>query len=128
MAPSIVASAFRRATGSDGGFESVALSKSASVLVAPASAARGLDFANVSSVYSLDVPASGAEYVHIAGRAGRVGQGTQGVVTSVLASRSEVVALREIVQGQLGRQLIACGPAGLAPEPASVAHEEGPDA
>lgn len=113
QAPSLVASAFRRAANSDRGFEAVALGQSASVLVAPASAARGLDFANVSSVYALDIPPTAAEYVHLAGRAGRVGQEVQGVVTSVLASRSAVDALRAIVEGELGRELSPCGPAGL---------------
>ncbi|KAJ1639175.1 P-loop containing nucleoside triphosphate hydrolase protein [Pavlovales sp. CCMP2436] len=116
QSPTLVANAFRRAAGSDGGFESVTLSQSASVLVAPASAARGLDFANVSSVYALDLPPTVAEYVHIAGRAGRVGQDTRGVITSVLASATAVDKLRELVEGALGRPLVACGPAGLDPE------------
>eukprot|EP00966_Prymnesium_polylepis_P306717 7087503-Prymnesium_polylepis.1 len=53
--PTLIASNFRRAAGADGGFASMATAQSASVLVAPASAARGLDFVNVSHVYTLGV-------------------------------------------------------------------------
>ena len=47
MEPSLVTDRFRRAAVSDQGFAAIAMAKSSSVLVAPISTARGLDFANV---------------------------------------------------------------------------------
>ena len=77
------------------------------MLVAPAAAARGLDFANVSHVYTLGFqPADAAEYAHIAGRTGRVGQAGRGVVNSLLKSADEMTAHRVIVEGDLGRKLL----------------------
>ena len=60
--PTLVSSNFRRAAGGET-FGSMAASRGASVLVAPASVARGLDFANVSYVYTLGVRVTeAAEY------------------------------------------------------------------
>jgi len=105
--PTLVTSNFRRAAGADGGFGAIARAQSASVLVAPAASARGLDFANVSHVFALGVALSGAaEYAHMAGRTGRVGQGARAVMTSVLGSVDEVETLRGIVEEELGRTLL----------------------
>ena len=45
----------------------------ASFLLATPAAARGLDLPAVSHVYNLGAPASPADYLHRAGRAGRIG-------------------------------------------------------
>lgn len=105
--PSLVTDRFRRAVGAEGGFESIALASSASVLVAPLQTARGLDFANVSHVYAVGVePPTPAEYVHMAGRVGRVGQRSRGTVTCLLASASQLDKLRSVVEGALGATLL----------------------
>ena len=115
--PTLVSSNFRRAAGGET-FGSMAASRGASVLVAPASVARGLDFANVSYVYTLGVRVTeAAEYAHIAGRTGRVGQAYgvpgHGVVTSVLRDAEEVAHLKAIVEGALGRTLLVGGDLGV---------------
>jgi len=75
--------------------------------VAPASAARGLDFKDVSHVFTLGLlVADATEYAHLAGRTGRVGQATTGLVTSILFDAEQVVALRAVVEGELGRKLL----------------------
>jgi len=70
-----------------------------SVLVTTADATRGLDFPQVTDVLNLGIVGSPADYVHRAGRVGRVGQLARGVVTSVLCA-AEVGELL-----QLGRVL-----------------------
>ena len=45
---------------------------------------RGLDMPGVDYVYSLDAPGSSASYLHRAGRCGRLGATSRGVVTSVV--------------------------------------------
>ncbi len=50
----------------------------ASFLLATPAAARGLDLPAVSHVYSLAPPASPADYLHRAGRAGRIGARSPG--------------------------------------------------
>ena len=68
----------------------------------------GLDFANVSHVYAIGLASvpSAAEYTHIAGRTGRVGQAGDGVVTSIVAEAGEVRTLKQVVEGALGRTLL----------------------
>ena len=56
----------------------------ASIMVCTAQVSRGLDLKNVAHVYSLDVP-DVKEYVHRAGRCGRVGAVDPGVVTSIVS-------------------------------------------
>lgn len=70
-----------------------------SVLVTTAAATRGLDFPQVTDVYNLGIVGSAADYVHRAGRVGRVGQSERGSVVSVLCA-AEVSDLLE-----LGRSL-----------------------
>jgi superfamily II DNA/RNA helicase len=50
----------------------------ASLLLATPAAARGLDVPAVSHVYCVGAPASAADYIHRAGRAGRIGSTTSG--------------------------------------------------
>eukprot|EP00775_Hariotina_reticulata_P007459 gene7459-7669_t len=56
----------------------------ASLLLATPSAARGLDLPAVSHVYSLGPPQDVTEYVHRAGRAGRIGSTSGGDVCTVV--------------------------------------------
>lgn len=61
-----------------------------SVMLATPDSVRGLDFANLTHVYTLHLPVENPrEYIHLAGRVGRIGQmgsiaGTGGRVTSIL--------------------------------------------
>lgn len=66
-----------------------------SVLVTTAAATRGLDFPQVTDVFNLGIVGSPADYVHRAGRVGRVGQSERGSVVSVLCP-SEVSDLLEL--------------------------------
>ena len=52
----------------------------ASLLLATPAAARGLDVPAVSHVYSLGAPASATDYIHRAGRAGRIGSSAAAAV------------------------------------------------
>ena len=60
----------------------------ASIMVCTAQVSRGLDLRNVAHVYSLDVP-NAKEYVHRAGRCGRVGAVDPGVVTSIVSDEEK---------------------------------------
>lgn len=66
-----------------------------SVLVTTAAATRGLDFPQVTDVFNLGIVGSPADYVHRAGRVGRVGQIARGAVVSVLCP-AEVNDLLEL--------------------------------
>ena len=59
----------------EGGFDIWGAATAPTVLLTTPSAARGLDFANLTHVYSLNVPLDVAEYAHQAGRLGRLGSG-----------------------------------------------------
>jgi superfamily II DNA/RNA helicase len=76
----------------------------ASLLLATPSAARGLDLPAVSHVYSLGLPPDATEYVHRAGRAGRIGSTAGGEVCTVL-TREELPALQQMVEQELGLEL-----------------------
>ena len=65
----------------------------ASILVCTAESERGLDMPNIQYIYSLDAPST-SSYLHRAGRCGRLGTLTPGVVTSVV-SEDEVKALKQ---------------------------------
>lgn len=69
------------------------------VLVTTPLATRGLDFSEVSHVYNLGLVGTPADYLHRAGRCGRIGQATAGLVVSVLDT-----AAVPVLQS-LGRQL-----------------------
>lgn len=71
-----------------------------SVLVTTAAATRGLDFPQVTDVLNLGIVGSAADYVHRAGRVGRVGQLSRGIVTSVLTAAEvpELHQLGEVLQ------------------------------
>ena len=62
------------------------------VLIASDLAARGLDIPGVSNVLLLEVPATSAEYIHKAGRAGRLGR--EGTVTTIIREGQEFVLQR----------------------------------
>lgn len=89
---------------------------SASILVAPASSARGLDFRDVSFVFLLAPSVSADEYVHAAGRAGRVGQLGRGEVVSLLAGEKDLADLEGIVGGVLGMPLERVGQSSILEE------------
>jgi superfamily II DNA/RNA helicase len=76
-----------------------------SVMLATPNSVRGLDFAGLTHVYTLYLPANDPrEYVHLAGRVGRIGQlgsaysgGTGGRVTSILRPE-EAEQMTELAQ------------------------------
>lgn len=55
------------------------------LLLATPAAARGLDLPAVTHVYNVTPPASAADYLHRAGRAGRIGSTVPGTVTTLVA-------------------------------------------
>mmetsp|Transcript_13359 Transcript_13359/g.35542 ORF Transcript_13359/g.35542 Transcript_13359/m.35542 type:complete len:123 (+) Transcript_13359:1-369(+) len=57
-----------------------------SVLVTTAAATRGLDFPQVTTVLNLGIIGSAADYLHRAGRVGRIGQARRGEVLSILGA------------------------------------------
>ncbi len=73
-----------------------------SVLVTTAAATRGLDFPQVTDVLNLGIVGSAADYVHRAGRVGRIGQRSRGSVISVLqpAEVNELLQLGETLHFQ----------------------------
>mmetsp|Transcript_26872 Transcript_26872/g.107546 ORF Transcript_26872/g.107546 Transcript_26872/m.107546 type:complete len:291 (+) Transcript_26872:1516-2388(+) len=99
-----VAQKFALVEGASDDFAATAARDGASVLVTAPSAARGLDFPNVTHVFLLgglpaptaDEPLAAVAYAHVAGRAGRVGQRARGVVTTLCATDREAAALREV--------------------------------
>ncbi|KAJ9525362.1 hypothetical protein QJQ45_003236 [Haematococcus lacustris] len=64
-----------------------------SLLICGPHAARGLDLPAVSHVYSLGLPEDEAQYLHRAGRAGRIGSRQGGIVTT-LVTMAEVEQLQ----------------------------------
>ena len=63
----------------------------ATLLLCTPEVERGLDMPGVDYVYSLDAPSTAASYLHRAGRCGRLGATTTGVVTSVVTSEEESI-------------------------------------
>jgi superfamily II DNA/RNA helicase len=53
----------------------------ASLLIATPAAARGLDLPAVSFVYNTSAPSDATDYLHRAGRAGRIGSGVSGTAS-----------------------------------------------
>ena len=78
--------------------------RAASLLLATPSASRGLDLPAVSHVYNLGPPADAKEYLHRAGRAGRIGSTTGGLVTSIVTPQ-ELQELSKI-SAELGVELV----------------------
>ncbi|KAL1529773.1 hypothetical protein AB1Y20_000708 [Prymnesium parvum] len=70
-------------------------SNQTSVLVTTAAATRGLDFPQVTTVLNLGIVGSDADYLHRAGRVGRIGQTKPGEVVSILqeAELAQLLAL-----------------------------------
>ncbi|KAG8464314.1 hypothetical protein KFE25_003377 [Diacronema lutheri] len=58
--------------------------ESTNLLITTVGATRGLDFANVTHVFNLGIVGDATDYLHRAGRAGRIGHRTRGVVTSIV--------------------------------------------
>ncbi|GLC37061.1 hypothetical protein PLESTB_001395900 [Pleodorina starrii] len=75
-----------------------------SLLLATGAAARGLDLPGVSHVYSLGPPPDATQYLHRAGRAGRIGSTSGGIVTT-LVTPEELPALLAMGD-QLGIRLV----------------------
>lgn len=67
-----------------------------SVLVATDIASRGLDTINVGHVINYDCPRDISDYIHRAGRVGRVGSKRNGVVTTFVCSSEEVDTVQVI--------------------------------
>ena len=61
----------------------------ATLLIATPPAARGLDLPAVTHVYNLSLPASETDYVHRAGRMGRIGASGNGVITTIVQPEEE---------------------------------------
>jgi len=66
-----------------------------SLLLCTPYASRGLDLPAVSHVYNLGLPQDATQYLHRAGRAGRIGSTTGGIVTT-LVTEAELADLRAI--------------------------------
>ncbi|DBA85379.1 TPA: hypothetical protein ACH3X2_006058 [Trebouxia sp. C0005] len=64
-----------------------------SLLIATPQAARGLDLPAVSHVYNLGPPENPTEYLHRAGRAGRIGSPVGGVITTLVTPEHESALL-----------------------------------
>ncbi|KAL4447639.1 hypothetical protein ABPG75_004858 [Micractinium tetrahymenae] len=95
--------------------------KTTLLLCTPA-AARGLDLPAVSHVYNVEPPGSATEYLHRAGRSGRIGSAIQGVVTT-LVTEDQLPALQSMA-AELGIGVSLEAP--LPPElPPAAAEEEG---
>lgn len=67
------------------------------LLLATPNAARGLDLPAVSHVYNVSPPKDAAEYLHRAGRAGRIGSPVSGIVTTMTTEQElpQLLALGE---------------------------------
>lgn len=96
--PTVAAGSMARVINETFSFSEVASKDGATILVTVPSAARGLDFPNVSHVYRVgDVVQGGAAtYAHVAGRAGRVGQAARGTCTS-LGDAADFAALQALL-------------------------------
>lgn len=68
------------------------------LLLATPAAARGLDLPAVSHVYNLSTPSDAADYLHRAGRTGRIGSPVRSLVTTMVAEGEEEQALLKIAE------------------------------
>ena len=96
-APVESARSFSGGSDSSSNFATFAARNTATVLVTVSQAARGLDFPNVTHVFCLGANYDAPDYVHMAGRSGRLGQMARGLVTT-LANEHELQALKNIFQ------------------------------
>ena len=78
-----------------------------SLLIATASSSRGLDLPAVTHVYSTFVPTEEdiEEYVHMAGRLGRIGADDPGVITTILVKGEQVEQFVRMLVHNLGIQV-----------------------
>lgn len=79
--------------------------------------ARGLDVSGCDAVFNLELPSSGPHYAHRAGRTGRLGSATDGVVISVITPSERFVVERladrlntPILEAHVGRGEFKLGP------------------
>lgn len=91
----------------------------ATLLLATPAAARGLDLPAVSHVYNVAPPTDATDYLHRAGRLGRIGCAIPGVVTTMVTD-AEVGRLQALA-AELGLELEE------AQEPAALAGEGSAD-
>ncbi len=98
------------------------------VMLATPNSVRGLDFPQVTHVYTLYLPTEDPrEYVHLAGRVGRVGQtgsvrGTGGQVLSIL--KSEDAGKMEVLARELGFEFIDVAPIVEVPRLMTVSNDD----
>ena len=91
------------------------------LLLATPAASRGLDLPAVSHVYNLQPPHDAADYLHRAGRAGRIGASVAGVVTTLLTEEEEAGFL-DLMGTELGvKEVVKVD----APPPVDLNAEEG---
>jgi len=91
------------------------------LLLATPAASRGLDLPAVSHVYNLQPPRDAADYLHRAGRAGRIGATVAGVVTTLLTEEEEAGFL-DLMGRELGvKEVVKVE----APPPVDLNAEEG---
>ncbi|GAB4823402.1 hypothetical protein N2152v2_010448 [Parachlorella kessleri] len=76
----------------------------ATLLLATPAAARGLDLPAVSHVYNTAVPADATDYLHRAGRAGRIGSPVAGLITTIVSPGEEEERLLQLAE-ELGIEL-----------------------
>lgn len=75
-----------------------------SLLIATSSSSRGLDLPSVTHVYSTFVPSEedGDEYVHMAGRLGRIGADLPGIMTTIVVKGEQVEHFMQMLVTRLG--------------------------
>jgi len=87
-----------------------------SLLLCTPQAARGLDLPAVSHVYSLGCPEDSTQYLHMAGRAGRIGSTAGGTITTLLEPEQlpQLLAIAEKLQLTISREEAAALASALA--------------
>ena len=80
-----------------------------SMLLATPAASRGLDLPAVSFVYSLGVPADSTDYLHRAGRAGRIGSPVDGAIPHLTRNTLKKPSLTPDVVYPRGREVMCFG-------------------
>lgn len=85
----------------------------ASLLLCTPAASRGLDLPAVSHVYNMGLPEDATQYLHRAGRAGRIGSTSGGVVTTIVTP-GQLASLQEMA-AELGVELTEAEDAAAPP-------------